>query len=189
MTSRDIEILRLINRFGRLNVDQISGYFRISQIRAYQILYRLKSSGYIEHHRVFYNEPGVYVCTTEGARFTEYEKLRELHVASLKHDLAVFDAFLKLKNRMKITSFQTEREIRQNKNLEHFPDIILEAENAKISVEVELSRKSKLRMESIRNFYLKNLEINRIMYFVPEDLRLFIEECFSGFDLFEIYEL
>ena len=150
---------------------------------------RLKKIGMVDHTRVFHNECGVFTCTTDGAKFTENEKLRELHIATLKHDLSVVDVFLGMCGNDRVESFMTEREIRKNCDWDHYPDMILRHGKERISLEIELSRKSKNRMENIRNFYLKNMEIDKVVYFVPRELMDYLNSCFDGIDFIETREL
>ncbi|MDW3209289.1 MAG: helix-turn-helix domain-containing protein [Reichenbachiella sp.] len=189
MTKRDIKILKFINRFGKVNTDQIAAYLEVSKVRTYQIMQRLKKSGMVELVRVFHNEPGIYLCTSEGAKFTNQEKLRELHIASLKHDLKILDVFLNIRDEMQIESFMTEREIRKSVDLEHFPDLLIKYSGEQISIEVELSRKSKTRMEAIRNFYLKTVFIKKVIYFVPKSLKTYIESIYHEYDFIEVRDL
>lgn len=189
MTKRDIKIIEFINRFGKCNVEHVAGYFGISMLRSYQILKRLRDNGLLDYQRVFHNEKGVYTCTGEGAKMTDYEKVREVHISNLIHDLRVVSLFVGLSGRMVIDEFQTERQLRQDRSLDHFPDLMIYKDGVSVSYEVELTRKSRVRMANILDFYLKSTWIDKVVYYAPDGVFQYLKSVFSEYKMFEIYEL
>ena len=95
MVRRDQKILEFINRVGKCTIEQLAKYLKISNVRVYQIVNRLKKENLIMHERIFHNRPGIIYCTAKGAKFTAIDKIRDINISSLNHDLISNDILIK----------------------------------------------------------------------------------------------
>ncbi len=190
MVKRDQKILEFINRVGKCTIEQLAKYIGVSNVRAYQIINRIKKEDLIKHERIFHNKLGIIYCTSKGAKFTGIDKIRDINISSLNHDLISNDILIEHLLTSTITEFVTERELRQNKEIDHYPDLILtDINNGKIAIEIELTRKSLQRIENIKKYYLTELSIDKVIYYVNDDLISFIQRVYSEIDMVEIINL
>jgi hypothetical protein len=114
LTGRDQAILRDVLRFGALTCAQLTRRHFGATWTAYHRLALLVGAGYLEHARVLYGAPGVYVATSRGAAVAEAElpAVRPTPMF-LAHHLAVADLADWLLARHVGASWVTERELRQ----------------------------------------------------------------------------
>ena len=193
MTNRDLKILEFINRLGKCNVKQLSNYFMLSELRIYQILQRLKKEKLVYHQRIFHNQPGIIWCTSKGASISSSQEIipiRNINLNSLKHDLIVNNVLINKIKQNQCLEFQTERELRQKGELDHYPDLLITTVEEKcIAIEIELTRKSTGRIEKILQFYLCNLWIDEVQYYCDHSLYSFLKRSFSNTDLIKIQTL
>ncbi len=114
LTARDRAILQDVVRFGALTCDQLVRRHFGAASTAYHRLAALVATGYLEHLRVLFRAPGVYVATPRGAALagTELPAARPAAPA-LAHHLAVADLADWLLARHDGATWVTERELRR----------------------------------------------------------------------------
>jgi hypothetical protein len=193
LTERDIAILKEINRYGFLGVDEIMQIFRMSVKIVYFRLKKMVEAGLLKHERILHAYPGVYWLTFagKGACNSNLSTISSPSVGTFAHDISLARLYLSLRDRYgeKLVSWATPRELRANKfNLcdtlvqgfaavkSHTPDGLLvlngEAGTVKAALELELSAKSTPRLKSIIGNYANGLrggQVNRVIYYCGDD--------------------
>jgi hypothetical protein len=115
----------------------------------------LIEAGYIDRKKILYGVPSLYFLTHKGKMLIGANKRQDkIRVEKIPHDTAVVDTviYFVLKHNISLDKIVTEKEINSQAGFgtrKHVPDFIIESENKKICIEVELSLKSKARFEKI----------------------------------------
>lgn len=197
LTSRDVDILKWINRFGFMNINHITSFYKITKPTAYARLRKLISSGLLLHEYHLHGQPGIYRVTREGARLTGEEMLprKEVRLSNLHHDAMVVSVILSLhlKHQCQVI---TERELRRNAGFMlrghkvHFPDGALILADKKVALEVELTAKSKKRLERILFNYWVDNDYDEVWYFCgSKEVRNKVNRLASDYDKIKINNL
>jgi hypothetical protein len=159
--NRDVKIIKFINEFGFCELPQIEKQFELSRHRAYKIMQRLTTRGYIKHERIFYHRHGVYRATRLGAEITGYPMLDKVPAGIYEHQLAVIETYIQLIRQYPDASWMTERVMRRTGYMpgrrrdKHYADALLYMpDGSQIAIEVELTMKSKRRLEEIFRVYM-----------------------------------
>jgi hypothetical protein len=145
-------------------------------------LQKLMQVGYIQRRHILYGVPGLYFVTNKGLEdFGLDMSLSNIRLDQLSHDIAVIDTaiYFILSHGIARESIKTEKEIRKELGFNpriHQPDFIYTQNNKKYCVEVEMTLKTKERIEKItKDNYLKYDEQSWI---VPKN-RIKIREILS----------
>lgn len=192
LTTRDQDLLAWINAVGFVTIAQLAFMLKVSIPTAYIRAQKLTQHGYLTHERIFHSAPGIYRVTPMGVQIcgSELPFVRTLSLATYRHDLLVTSLSFELCSQYE-ARFITERELRhagriKNSgsshalNTEHTPDGVLVFDDKRVAIEVELSQKSKRRLESIYRFYLGNFDYNEVWYFCgSEGVKAQIQNCFN----------
>lgn len=197
ITSRDIEILRWINRLGFLNIDQIATHFHISKPTAYARLRKLVKGQYLTHEYCLHSEPGVYRVTRLGADIADdpIPPLKELRLGSFKHDTVVASVMIRLATKYNC-EVTTERELRRNTPFKkrerktHFPDGLLNLPDKKVAIEVELTSKSSWRLKDIIFQHHCNFTYDEVWYFCgSKAVEKKVREHSGSTDVIQVFDL
>jgi DNA-binding PadR family transcriptional regulator len=177
LTERDIGILKFINEFGFSEMPQIERRFGLKKPRSYQLLTRLVEEGYVKHERVFHGRHGIYRLSRKGAKLTHLPPLARVPLANYKHDITLMEVYLRLREDYPEASWISERELKRDKYFDgvgkfgHLSDGLLVFKDGKrIAVEVELSLKSRNRVEQILRWYGGVFEIEEVWYYCPKGI-------------------
>lgn len=177
LTERDIGILKFINEFGFSEMPQIERRFGLKKPRSYQLLTRLVEEGYVKHERVFHGRHGIYRLSRKGAKLTHLPPLARVPLANYKHDITLMEVYLRLREQYPEASWISERELKRDKYFDgvgkfgHLSDGLLVFKDGKrIAVEVELSLKSRNRVEQILKWYSGVFEIEEVWYYCPKGI-------------------
>jgi predicted DNA-binding transcriptional regulator len=187
ITERDIEIIKFINDFGFCEINQIERQFGIKKSRGYQIMKRLVNAGLVNHEKIFHGEHGIFYVTQRGSTFTGLPPIKNIPKDNYRHQLAVINTFFKLKVQYPEAEWISERRIKREKYMRglgkrgHIPDgILIFPNNREIGIEVELTLKSKARLQEIFRNYVTCLEVKEVWYYcaptITERLRLLAEK-------------
>ena len=162
ITNRDMEMLRLIYRFkfclGR-HVRTLCGFTgaRASDRR----LKALVDAGYLTRKKYLYGVPYLYTVAHKGRILIGANKREnKIRLEQISHDVHVLDAliFYKEKHGLALGDFESERELHIKEGFgarKHQPDFVFSYLEKKCAVEVELSAKTKMRLEkNVRDNYL-----------------------------------
>ncbi|TLY48691.1 MAG: hypothetical protein E6K54_01485 [Gammaproteobacteria bacterium] len=187
LTSRDIAILQFINEFGFCEMPQLNQRFALRKPRNYQIVNKLIRHNLLQHERIFYQRHGLFRLTQAGSRFTSLPPLHRVPLANYQHDLAVLSVYLKLKAFYPNATWISERKLKHDKyklgvgQQGHLPDGILVFPDGKqIAIEVELSCKSKQRLESILKTYAAQFSLQEVWYFCRPTMLPRLQEAAKG---------
>lgn len=196
---RDMRIIKFINQFGFCEMPQIEKQFGLNKPRAYKIMQRLVKRGYVIHERIFFHRHGIYRVTREGARLTCLPKLDKVPVGVYEHQLAVVEIYIKLMRQYPDAQWMSERIIRKFGYMprvgrgreKHFADALLYLPDEKVvAIEVELTMKSKRRLNDIFTAYMCQLEIKEVWYFcAPEIFEKVKKQAEKFSKLIKVYEL
>lgn len=155
--TRDIDILKFINKFGYVNSVHIQKNFDLSQQRASQILIRFLKNNYLVKEQILAKEPTIYYLTSKGAELIKANKIKPISLQNLKHNLLVTDVYIDLKKKSPGLEILSDREQRAGKfgkmANRAVPDLLIltdeQAGKKNIAIEIELSRKNKQRLDKI----------------------------------------
>lgn len=196
LTARDIDILQFINEFGFCEMPQINQRFGLRKPRNYQVINKLVRNKLLQHERIFFKRHGLFRLTTIGARFSSLPPLHRIPLANYHHDLCVLNLFLKLKKCYPDATWISERKLKHDKyklgvgQQGHLPDgLLVFPEGKQIAIEVELSCKSKQRLEGILKAYAKQFSIQEVWYFCKESMHARLEEVSKEMAFVKIYSL
>lgn len=188
ITKRDKEILNMVNRFGKCTVENLAMYIGKSVSNTRKIIFKLVKAGLLERVRLFHNRSSILRCSDEGAAMTIYGNNVEIKLSRIEHDLCVNDIFFEYNQMIRHECFYTDRDMKMLKLFEeHRPDIVFALNGKYTAIEVELNRKSDIRMAAIRKFYEYNEAFERIIYLVQEpQMEAFLSNYFKYYEKFEV---
>ena len=196
LTARDRELVEWIGRFGAVEAEQVMGWFGMGRTAAYRRLRACVEADLLANVRVLHGEPGLYVATRAGltwAGLGEFEPCR-VSVALVRHVQASARAAVVLALREPGMSVVHERKIRaaeraqgrvlasvavgslgEERSRWHRPDLLLiprQGEELPTAVELELSVKSRRRLEAICRGYARSRLFAALRYYAePEPAR------------------
>lgn len=123
-------------------------------------LKKLVDNGYLERKKYVYGIAGIYQITPFAGRIFNLGNINKVRLEQLEHDIAVVDTYLYFKERfgLKSSDVESEKEQRSKQGFitrGHVPDFIINYQDKKYAVEVELSLKSKDRFHNnVKNNYI-----------------------------------
>jgi len=172
LIERDYEIFREIERWrfclGR-HIRVLTGF--AGQRACDRRLRALLEAGYIKREKIMYGVPSLYRLTHKGKLLIGANKRQDkVRADNIAHDIAVIDVAIYLHEHLSIAfdDIITEKQLHTRDGFSirlHQPDFIFTRENKAYCVEVELTLKSKERLE-------KNLKNNFMNY----DIQVWIIE-------------
>jgi hypothetical protein len=196
LTSRDIEILQFINEFGFCEMPQINQRFSLRKPRNYQIINKLVDHNLLRHEWIFYKRHGLFRLTEAGARFTALPPLHRVHLANYQHDISLLTLYLKLRISYPEASWVSERKLKHDKyklgvgQHGHVPDgMLIFPDGKQVAIEVELSCKSKHRLEAILKNYAVQFSIQEVWYFCRQSMFPRLQEAAKALPFVKIYFL
>jgi len=164
LRDRDYRIFREVERWrfcmGR-HIQYLAGF--ASQRTCDRRLRMLADNGYLTRHRVLYGVPNVYMLTRKSKTLIYANKRQDkIRLDQIMHDVTVLDVAICFMRSLGLTGadIKTEKQLHQQGGFgtrTHHPDFIFTKSNKTYCVEVELSLKSKARLE-------KNIKSNFSKY-------------------------
>jgi hypothetical protein len=196
LTARDRGLVEWIGRFGAVEAEQVMGWFGIGRTAAYRRLRSCVAAELLTHVRLLHGEPGLYAATRAGlawAGLGDFEPCR-VSIALVRHVQASARATVVLALREPGMDVVHEREIRaaeraqgrtlasvavgslgEERSRWHRPDLLLaprEGGELPTAVELELSVKSRRRLEAICRGYARSQLFASVRYYAePEPAR------------------
>jgi len=172
ITKRDLDILRWVNSLGFVNINHVVMRYKISSGTAYKRLRKLISAGLLIHEYQFHGYPGHYRVTKQGAGVAgdQLPPLKNIRIGSYKHDEIVNTLSVMLTEKYD-ASFITERQMRHQRGMHkagesyHYSDGVLVFDDKKVAIEVELTTKSRARLDKISKYYLRTFDYSEVWYF------------------------
>lgn len=171
---RDRLLLNWINGHGFASAENIASWMGVSMPFAYARIKKLLNGGYLERDRILHNSSRIHFLTKQGLQACndELPALKKVNLGTYHHDTILIDLSLQIEKET-AGSFMPERRLKQLKGLSgvgtkgRVPDGVVDLANGKkIAVELELSVKSKERLDKIMKDYASNMDFHEIWYFV-----------------------
>ena len=193
VTDRDMKLVRWIGRHGAVQTAHLMARYGMGRTATYRRVHELVAYGLVRRHRVLYNDGGLLTATADGLRCAGLEPLKPARVslAQLPHTIVSATLAAMLEPRLVDTTLLSDREHRaaetaagqpiasailgpprDDRSRLHRPDFALvgaDGENV-IAIEVELTLKTKARLERILRGYLRNQNVSRIWYYAPTNI-------------------
>ncbi len=195
---RDTGILQWVNGFGFASAEQIRKFMAVGRTAAYVRAKKLVDAGYLTCDWVLHGQSKVYRATRKGviASGDELLPLSTINMGTYRHDLMLVDLALMLEHEHG-GSFKPDRRIRHDEGLSgaglfgHVADGYLYiGEDKPIAIELELSVKSRSRIQSIIDGYGGNLAIKEVWYFAgSKEVARALEKAARGYSFIKIKEL
>lgn len=182
VTARDREIVAWVGRLGAAGATDVMVRFGLGRTAGYRRLVACVRRGLLEQVRLLHGEPGLYVATRAGLRWSGLEELGpcRVSVAAFEHWAACarLAAALGAGGR----EVWSERDLRaaeraagkliasvrvgQSERL-HRPDLVLApgTEGERVAVEVELSVKTPRRLEAICRGWARARHVSAVRYY------------------------
>jgi len=178
ITARDIEILKFINEFGFCEIIHIERKFNLKKPRCYQILQRLTEANLIKHERVFHAKHGAFYLTRQGATYSNLPAIKNIPKDNYQHQLTVLDIYFQLTKQFANSSWLSERYIKREKStycvgkkIRHLCDgVLILPDDKQIAIEVELTMKTKERLEDIIFSYVLHKRIKEVWYYCSPEI-------------------
>jgi DNA-binding Lrp family transcriptional regulator len=188
LTARDREIVRWVGRHGVVGVEHVMKRLSIGRTAAYRRIHELVDSGLIRRHRVLYTDGGLLVATVDGLRWAGLDRLGppRISLALVPHMIVSAALAAELEPRIADATLLSDREHRAAENASgrpiasgilgpardchprlHRPDFALLDERAGgvVAIEVELTLKTKARLERILRGYVRNRNVTAVRYY------------------------
>jgi hypothetical protein len=185
-TEKDAQIVSWLGRIGAASAEHVMARFGMGRSWAYARLSRLVRDGLLEHKRLLYGKPGLYVATPEGLRWTFNERLGayRLGPGGFQHAWELAATAVALHNALPEYEQLSDREIRVGENdgpgliasaglgelpggrpALHRPDLALIAPDERVlAIEVELSIKAPRRLQAICRGYARARHLVHVYY-------------------------
>ena len=173
---RDAEILRWVNGFGFATAEQIQKFMGVGQTAAYVRIKKLVEGGYLVRDRILHGQARIHKVTKKGvlACGDALLPVKDVNLGTFRHDMKLIDLALMLEERTG-GHFIPDRRIRHDEGLSgvgqlgHIADGLLYIEGHKpVAIELELSIKSRARIQSIIDGYGGDLSIKEVWYFTDQ---------------------
>ena len=142
----------------------------ISPIVLGKVLKKLTDLKLIARKSIFANNNDFILLSNEGSKQLGVNKVKDIVLNSIYHDMMVIDILLYLKKNDLSIEIQTDKELKRQYGFKLFennkfniPDLLI---NESIAIEVELTAKSQDRLISIINSYICQTNIIEVHYYV-----------------------
>jgi DNA-binding MarR family transcriptional regulator len=185
--NRDREIVRWVSRLGAVSVAQIGRRFHVGRSVAYEQVRRLVKFGLLERTQTAIGDPTLISPTREGITYAGLGLRRPtIRIGEVDHWLTVADVAIELEDRYGPSLLLTERELRFEEMLAgkpiasatlgetlnghlrlHRPDLVVRGPGGYTVYEVELTPKSRRRLEAILRAWRRARNVERCVYVCP----------------------
>ena len=185
-TQKDAQIVGWLGRIGAASAEHVMARFAMGRSWAYARLSRLVREGLLEQRTLLYRQPGLYVATAEGLRWTFLERLGVYKVGpgGVQHATELAAAAVALHGAFPGWELLSERELRVTESDEgkliasvslgelpggrpalHRPDLaLLDPDDRALSIEIELSVKAPRRLQAICRAYARARHLDHTYY-------------------------
>ena len=200
LTNRDIEILKFINEFGFCEIVQIEKKFGLKKPRCYQVMQRLIKANLVIHERVFHARNGVFYLTYQGATTcTDLPSIKNIPKDNYLHQLTIIEIYFQLMHLFPQATWISERRmwrekdvysVSHRKGVEHLADgVLVFPDDKQVAIEVELSMKSRKRIEDIIVSYVLHRRLKEVWYFCSPEIIERVRKAAGKWDHVKIHGL
>lgn len=200
LTRRDWEIVRWIGRHGAVQAQHVMTRFSIGRTAAYRRLHELDEYELIRRHRLLYNDAGLLTATPDGLRWADLQQLTpaRISLALVPHTIASATLAALLEPDLTDQTLLSDREHRAAERAAarplasaimgpdrgdqrgfHRPDLVLIGVGGEpmTAIEIELTLKTKVRLERILRGYLRNRNLATVRYYAPPQIANAVERA------------
>jgi hypothetical protein len=193
LTVRDREIAKWIGRQGVVQAEHVMTRFSIGRTATYRRLHELVDYGLVRRHRLLYNDSGLLTATAEGLRWADLHRLSpaRISLALVPHMIASAALAAELEPQLVHERLLSDREHRAAENAGgrplasailapdrsdrpglHRPDFALVGADGEwvVAIEIELTLKTRTRLERILRGYLRNRNLRTVRYYAPPQI-------------------
>lgn len=179
LTEKRQRVLEIIDRLGIANIEQIVSLTGSKKTTAYYAVQELKKNGLVTEFKNI--RQAVFLITKAGSEFVGELNFgfsrdnKAPNFAIFRHSMLVNESMIFYKEHLKEASFETERELLVNevrdsgqdrRELKNLPDFVIDTEETRQAVEVELTRKTPARIKKKLLNYIKLLEAGEYTHIV-----------------------
>ena len=132
-------------------------------------------AGLVIHQKAGLNKYGIYYLNSRGAGYTDLPPVERISNGIFNHQKNLVDVILKLREMYPDAIWVSERHLIQQKfyygvgRSGHVSDgVLIFPDGSKVSIEVELSLKSKQRLRGIFNSYAGTLAYKEVWYYCAD---------------------
>lgn len=200
LTRRDREIVRWIGRHGAVQAQHVMTRFSIGRTAAYRRLHELVEYGLIRRHRLLYNDAALLTATPDGLRWADLHGLTPTRISLVlvPHTIASAALAALLEPDLTDQRLLSDREHRAAERAAarplasaimgsgggdlgtlHRPDLVLVGADGQpmTAIEIELTLKTKRRLERILRGYLRNTNLATVRYYAPPQIASAVERA------------
>jgi hypothetical protein len=186
LTDRDQEIVRWLGELGAAAAADVGVRFGMGRSWCYRRLQVLVTDGLLVERRLLHRQPGLYLASAEGLRWTGLQRLGVFRVGAggFEHARELGRVAAELHRLRPGATLLSERTIRAAENETgeliasarvgqlpggrvalHRPDLAIRSESGGMTaIEVELSVKAPRRLEAICRGYARARHLDRVAY-------------------------
>jgi DNA-binding PadR family transcriptional regulator len=195
ITERDRQLLSFVAAHRFVLSGQVQTLLGVSAASAYARLHALCQAGYLDSHRLLHGQPGCYQIARGGLRAIEstLPRPRAIDLSCYRHDVGLgwlwlaawhgsFGPVRDVASERRMRSHDGRSEDRETqfgvrlggvgpggRDRLHYPDLILETESGhRVALELELTGKSRRRLDGILAGYAIDRRIDAVLYLVDK---------------------
>lgn len=181
LTPRDLEVLRWLGEQCGGRLDHLEALLGCGERQARRVVARLREHGLVRVERLLVGEPSWVTPTSRGLALAGCEfRVWQPSLALLSHVAAVNGVRLHIQGRSPGSVWVCERELARERGVSgHLPDGVVVLDGRRVAVEVELTLKSRQRIEGILDDLAGSYDT--FLYFcAPKPLACLTELAASG---------
>jgi hypothetical protein len=201
-TERDGEIVRWLGQIGAASAENVMARFGMGRSWAYGRLSRLVGDGLLEGKTLLHRQPGLYIATAEGLRWTRQERLGVYRVSAggFAHAAELANVAVQFFLALPEWDQMSERELRVAERDEgkliasvklgelpggrralHRPDLALIGGGGHVlAIEVELSVKAPRRLQAICRAYARARHLAHVYYLATPPVQRAVSRAVAG---------
>ncbi|HLX52513.1 MAG TPA: hypothetical protein VKR58_01135 [Aquella sp.] len=168
---RDLEILNFIALFGYVEERHLAKLCALSLVQIKRIIGRLEEDGYVKSNKVLASSGNHVFLTAKSGKMLEVKVLGKASLNTLFHDTLLVDLYFYILNNDNINRelIKTDKQLRKEFGIfnvntqQRVSDLFI---NDEIAIELELSEKSKAKLQEIINTYIIDDNIKLVCYFL-----------------------
>ncbi len=194
LTARDREIAKWIGRQGVVRAEHVMTRFSIGRTATYRRLHELVDYGLVRRHRLLYNDGGLLTATAEGLRWAELHRLSPARISLALVPHMIASAALAADARAAAGARNTPQRPGASRGRERgraaagvrhprtrstrsrtactgptSRSLAADGERV-VAIEIELTLKTKTRLERILRGYLRNRNVASVRYYAPPQI-------------------